>query len=940
MRVFKTTVIYENVTRHNWDWDSNWIDATETIVLATLNPGFYNINEDGDRIFEIVAFTTELDIDLSQIEQITRSYFKTWGFQDVKSVKAKETDFLSATHELSVRSPLFQHLRRQFHCEELFLLLHDGTYFWDKIVEANQNPKALLKEAANSDYSDDLVAEIERIQSCSHETNHVMNLVHYLIEGNDPNLYQEPLDILTKSLSQYGRLRTDRVYTFEIDKMSNIKFYNHGYFENKTIVDLLDDAWVESLIGSTIVIKYGLFDEGSNYESDPYAVFSKTLELLNKHSKEIQVILVVPEDNPDLKERIRRKFLAPLIEFSRNQKINATDHDEAELLAVLNDQVTRMGLVPDEDLANILHEKLKDKSFSDIHEVLDEWVSLVVAKSEYPPYLPMIKKFFQRKSLLENKSSAYDRLQEMIGLKAVKEQITEVLCRFDMNQKLVRAGLKPQPFSMHLAFMGSPGTGKTEVARLYAEILKDKGILKEGRLIVRSGAEVWNVKDAFDEARGSVLFIDEAYGLSHSDKITELIAYMENRRRDTVVILAGYKNAIENLISSNPGFRSRIGFLIDFPDYSAEEKLEIFKFMVDHGGFKLGQKALSEARNVIERAGTPADEGNARYVRQLYENTVGSQQVRLAKTSQDIKFTEELLTTIEAEDVRTAAQKIRGEYWKEEIPGRQQLKDLIGLKEIKKMISQRLDFMHVQKVKRDAGIKAPFIPLHMAFLGNPGSGKTEVARVVAKILKDEGVLSVGKLIEVGGHELADPILIQAIFEKAKGSVIFVDEAYAMGELGQRSLSCISAFISCMENYREETVVILAGYKNEMRQLFALNPGFDSRIKIKIEFPDYSIDELVAILKLMAKRGHLTLADGVEDKARTIIKQASKTEGFGNARFVRNMFEDAIVAQGARLANDEDTLKTQDTKALTTLLPCDFVGEEKISLGQSFGFTGA
>jgi AAA+ superfamily predicted ATPase len=198
--------------------------------------------------------------------------------------------------------------------------------------------------------------------------------------------------------------------------------------------------------------------------------------------------------------------------------------------------------------------------------------------------------------------------------------------------------------------------------------------------------------------------------------------------------------------------------------------------------------------------------------------------------------------------------------------------------------------------------------MHMAFLGNPGTGKTEVARLVARILHEEGVLSVGDLYECGKQDLVSPCpgisaqMISRLFQEARGSVIFIDEAYTLVEHAKgSSTETIDALIDQMEKMRDEVVVIMAGYTDQMEELLAQNPGFASRVPTRVTFPDYAEDELIEILEFMAEKRGLALEEGVTARARKVIRSAAGDEDFGNERFARNLLEQACLAQSDRLA---------------------------------------
>lgn len=701
------------------------------------------------------------------------------------------------------------------------------------------------------------------------------------------------------STKTIGFIQTKLVF-FDFDALSRWDSYSSVCKSPDKILPLINDAFADVLQFNTVIVKYGVFDNDSDFSTEAYAVFNALLGLLSERADTIQTIFIIPQGSRDLANRISKRFSRPIVKIKPDEHPKANTLSQSRALSVVKSLAAKDGMQANSNMENMLAQYMSNKSFSDLQGFYNDWKMLTLVEKKYPQYIDEVKAVLENKQLDRSKG-AFEQLEEMIGLKGVKNQINQVIQRSKMNKELEQKGLPTQMFSMHLAFTGAPGTGKTEVARLYAEILKEEGILSEGRLIVRSGGSGFNVKEAFEEAKGSVLFIDEAYGMAgfNSTNITEFIAQMENNRHDTVVILAGYKGAIEGLLRCNPGFKSRLGFTIDFPEYTAEEKLEIFKLMARRSQMALPDEAISELRDIFERGGSSNDEGNGRFVRKLFEDSVGAQQLRLSENRPKRGYTKGMLLELTATDIKKAASKQTHDE-----TGREALAGLIGLDDVKRLVSDRLDFMRVQKIKRDLEMNTPFLPMHMLFTGNPGSGKTEVARLIARILKEEGVLSVGECHEYLGNDfLVEPSLIEKYFEEAKGSVIFVDEAYTLATypIG------VASFIAAMENYREEVVVILAGYKDEMKILVDTNPGFDSRIKTKMDFPDYSTDELVDILKYMVKKGGFTVDSSAINKAREILEKATKQNNFGNARFVRNLFEKAIIAQGVRIAKGKTPL---------------------------------
>ena len=238
------------------------------------------------------------------------------------------------------------------------------------------------------------------------------------------------------------------------------------------------------------------------------------------------------------------------------------------------------------------------------------------------------------------------------------------------------------------------------------------------------------------------------------------------------------------------------------------------------------------------------------------------------------------------------------------------LDKLIGLKTIKHDVKELTDFVRIQKMRKDQGLKSVPVSLHLVFTGNPGTGKTTVARILAKLYKQIGVLSKGQLVEVdrsglvAGYVGQTALKTQEQIEKALGGVLFIDEAYALAQkddaFGQEAIDTI---LKAMEDHRDDLVVIVAGYTKPMEKFINSNPGLKSRFNKYIEFPDYSVDELMDIFLMNCKKYDYILGEGVEKHVREMIvaRKLTKTENFANAREVRNLFEEIITNQARRIA---------------------------------------
>lgn len=255
-----------------------------------------------------------------------------------------------------------------------------------------------------------------------------------------------------------------------------------------------------------------------------------------------------------------------------------------------------------------------------------------------------------------------------------------------------------------------------------------------------------------------------------------------------------------------------------------------------------------------------------------------------------------------------------------------ELSRMIGLDEAKKMINQALNYHKAQKLFADKGMKNDHPSMHMIFTGNPGTAKTTVARLFARIMKENNLLSKGNLIEVGRGDLVGKYVgwtaptIQKKFKEAQGSVLFIDEAYSLvddrdGSFGDEAINTI---VQEMENHRNDVVVIFAGYPDKMESFLQKNPGLRSRIAYHVPFSDYDTESLCEIAKLIAKQKGLKFTKEAFEKLYGLFDTARTGSDFGNGRFVRNVIEKAKMAQATRLLTmDFDSIGSEDITTITS-----------------------
>ena len=281
---------------------------------------------------------------------------------------------------------------------------------------------------------------------------------------------------------------------------------------------------------------------------------------------------------------------------------------------------------------------------------------------------------------------------------------------------------------------------------------------------------------------------------------------------------------------------------------------------------------------------------------------------------------------------KPAAQAEKPEQ-KEEIPPKEKIEDLlaeldgyVGMDAIKEEVRSLINMVQVYKLRRENDLPTTDMSLHMVFSGNPGTGKTTVARIMARIYHSLDILSKGQLVEVdrsglvAGYVGQTALKTQKVIEKAMGGVLFIDEAYALNgksenDFGQEAIDTI---LKAMEDHRDDLVVIVAGYTELMDRFIHSNPGLESRFNRFLMFEDYTPEQMVAIFKMQCKKECYVLAEGTEELVRDFISEESADDSFGNARGVRNLFEHILVAQNNRLAKMEQVTRED----LMQILPDD------------------
>ena len=254
-----------------------------------------------------------------------------------------------------------------------------------------------------------------------------------------------------------------------------------------------------------------------------------------------------------------------------------------------------------------------------------------------------------------------------------------------------------------------------------------------------------------------------------------------------------------------------------------------------------------------------------------------------------------------------------------------QLNQLVGLASVKSKVNDLIAFQKVQLLRKEKGMHSPKSTMHLAFTGNPGTGKTTVARIVGRIYKKLGLLSKGHFMEVSrtdliaGYQGQTAHKVKEVIDKAKGGVLFIDEAYSITENDHSDSygrECLTELTKALEDYREDLVVIVAGYTEPMKQFFESNPGLKSRFNTFIEFDDYKVSELIDILKSISKAEDYVISERVLSFLSCQLTQVinCKDNSFANGRYIRNIFETMIMNHSRRVVKIESP-STDDLKMI-------------------------
>lgn len=559
---------------------------------------------------------------------------------------------------------------------------------------------------------------------------------------------------------------------------------------------------------------------------------------------------------------------------------------------------------------------------------------------------------------LYTQQEVVEQLNNLIGLEDIKKQVHDHFRYLEFLKLRKDKGFRETDrMNLHAAFKGNPGTGKTTVAKMMAAIYHKMGLLSKGHTVEVDrgdlvgeyiGQTAPKTKEIIEKARGGVLFIDEAYALARANDdskdfgkevIEILIKELSGDKGDLAVIVAGYPGEMDFFLNSNPGLKSRFKHQFEFSDFLPQELCDIALLKAGEKEIVLNEKSRTLLMEIITRAYRNKNKtfGNGRYINDLLDKIKMNMALRIMSRENPAKLSKAELSTILAADIHALQLDTKRRspelHIDEEMlhTAMTELNAMTGIDNIKTQINELVTIVrYTLRSEKDVLHQHSF---HTVLVGNPGTGKTTVARLLARIFKALGLLERGHIVETDRQGLVAGFVGQTAIKTAEkvdealDGVLFIDEAHALSSYGSNNdfgNEAIQILLKKMEDYRGRIFVIVAGYIDNMEQFLKANPGLSSRFDKTMVFKDYTPHELVEIAKAYIQTESYKISKSADSVLKTYLTEMYKTRDkhFGNARVARSIVNEAIRRQNLRLSRMDPEQITAKIKL--TLEASDFL----------------
>lgn len=593
------------------------------------------------------------DTESIKLEEAIKGYFKRLKLKiiDIRINEIQVKDFISKIEMADYEEYLCSSTRwtlgeyrydyfdnRNFSVKESMLV--DETIDYDSAIN---KAKCLMSDQT-------MIDEINRIYSSDNPKKFLGHPVHYRIKAASLEAGYEMAKLIGSCLYSNGRLLGRRINSI------------HDIEESGSIESDLEKLFLNSSYGTVILETCCTKSAQSNYALSYGESIDILKNLIQINSRKTLLIFIEIIEKPGFAKSLLNQ-LEENIEIINITEGKGTNEQAREYLERLMEK-SEYSEQKDYKNSEIIEKEFNKLYYtiSDVYNIYNKWDNICLRRHIYRSYSNC--KGIVNIDPIYN-GNAYDELQKLIGLKNIKQVVDQIIASYKMNKLKKEFCDEKEFFSMHMIFTGNPGSAKTTVARLFSKIMRENGILENGEFVECTRADLvakyvgWTakaVKRKFKEAEGGILFIDEAYALIDEggsfgeEAINTIVEEMELNREKTIVIFAGYPDKMEHFLKMNQGLRSRIAFHIDFPDYNDNELMLILNKMMMDKHYIMDNDAIEKCKYIFKVACQLKDFGNGRFVRNIFEQAVMRQSLRLSNKFTNENLGKEELFCLKAED--------------------------------------------------------------------------------------------------------------------------------------------------------------------------------------------------------------------------------------------------------------------------------------------------